>query len=287
MTNPSFVDVDGVQIAFETHGEGYPLLLLHGFPRTRRTWECLVPGLSGRFAMGMPDRRGYGDSDRPADPDAYTLAHMAGDAIAVADALSWERFMVVGHDRGAPVARKLAADLPGRVTGAFIMDSMAEGSGMQGPPDTSGRTWYFGFYRQRGVAEAIMNNDPRLFFSLFLDRNPHLSPEEHAFYVEQFAKPGSVEAVLADYRSGLEQDPAYWESEVEAGKIIETPLHVVWGDRGPSSASPVLESWRKVARSVDGGPVPDAAHYIHEMQPGLTAQAIMRFADALGIPKHS
>ena len=283
MSEAQFATVNGVRTAYETSGSGFPLLLLHGFPRTRRTWEQIVPALSERFTVVAPDRRGYGDSERIPDPAAYGLAAMAADGVALMDHLGHERFVVVGHDKGAPTARRIAADLPERVAGMVQIDSTPQGVGAE-RRDPGGRQWYFDFFRQRNVAEPIVNAVPELFFGLFLDRNPHLSPEERAFYVEMFSRPGAADAVIWDYRLALEEDPDYWRAEIAAGRRITVPVLSIWGGSGPSASADVLGAWRRVADDVRGGPVEGSAHYVQEQQPEATLAAILGFADELGLP---
>ncbi len=282
MGDLQFANVNGVRTAYETTGDGFPLIALHGFPRTRRTWEKVTPALAGRFTVVAPDRRGYGDSERIADPAAYGLASMAADAVALMDHLGHERFLVVGHDKGAPTARRIAADLPGRVVGMVQIDSGPQGVGAE-RRDPSGRQWYFDFFRQRNVAEPIVKAIPELFFGLFLDRNPHLTPGERAFYVEMFSRPGTSDAVIWDYRLALEEDPDYWRAEVAAGRKLAVPVLSIWGASGPSARADVLAAWREVADDVRGGPVEGSAHYVQEQQPEAVVSAIMAFADELGL----
>lgn len=274
--------LNGVRTAYETAGDGFPMLLLHGFPRTRRTWERVTPALAQRFTVVAPDRRGYGDSERIPDPAAYGLAAMAEDAVALMDHLGHERFIVVGHDKGAPTARKLAADLPERVVGMAQIDSTPQGVGPE-RRDPGGRQWYFDFFRQRNVAEPIVNAIPELFFGLFIDRNPHLPPEERAFYVESFSRPGTADAVIWDYRLALEEDPAYWRAEVAAGRRITTPVLAIWGGSGPSANADVLGAWREVADDVRGWPVEGSAHYVQEQQPEAVIAALLGFAGEIGV----
>jgi haloacetate dehalogenase len=281
---PLFAEVNGIRIAYEKTGQGYPLLLLHGFPRTHRVWSRVTPALARRFTVVAPDRRGYGDSDRPTDSASYDNANMTQDALGLARHLGWTEFLVVGHDRGSPDARRLVGDHPDVVRGAMILDGLPEGVKLAQRQDTTGRQWYFDFFRQRGVAEQLIGQNPRLFFSLFLDRNPHLSREEHEYYVQMFCRPGTVEAILADYRAGLEVDRVYWEEQVRAGRKLRTPLYVVWGAQGPAAGAPVLEAWRQVAESVRGEAVPESGHYVQEQQPEAVARHILRFADELGLP---
>lgn len=282
-TSPNYADVNGVRIAYDLTGSGFPLVLLHGFPRTRRLWSRVTPALASRFTVLAPDRRGYGDSERPAPPAAYDSGTLAQDTLQLAERLGLERFIVVGHDRGAPVARRLAAERPDVVAGALIMDTLPQGAGYEPPRDRSGRTWYLDFFRQRDVAEQIIGQNPRLFFGLFVSRHQHLTPEEHTFYTDAFSRPGSTEAVLADYRAGVEIDGPYWEEAARAGRKIEVPVYVIWAARGPAANAPVLDVWRRVAKDVDGEIVPDTAHYIPEEQPEATVRHIARFADRLGL----
>jgi haloacetate dehalogenase len=282
-STPQYAKINGIRIAFETTGDGFPLLMLHGFPRTHRTWEKVAPMLSQRFTLITPDRRGYGDSDRGSAPDSYDNATMASDMLGVVDHLGINAFVVVGHDKGMPTARRVAADNPERVKGAVLLDGMPEGADVPRGKDTSGRTWYFDFFRQRGVAEQLIGQNPRLFFSLFLERNPHLTAEELDFYASMFSRRGSVDAILADYRAGLELDGEHWQQQAQAGIKMTVPVLALWGGRGPSANAPMLDAWRQVADNVRGEVVESSAHYIQEEQPEFVAGRILAFADELGI----
>ena len=169
------------------------------------------------------------------------------------------------------------------VAGMVQIDSSPQGVGAE-RRDPGGRQWYFDFFRQRNVAEPIVNAIPELFFGLFLDRNPHLLPEERAFYVEMFSRPGTADAVIWDYRLALEEDPDYWRAEVAAGRKIAVPVLSIWGASGPSANADVLGAWREVADDVRGWPVEGSAHYVQEQQPEATVAAILGFADELGLP---
>lgn len=276
--------INGARIAYSVVGTGYPLLLLHGFPRTHRVWSAVTPALAARFTVLAPDRRGYGDSDRTPDPKDYDNATMTKDTIELTRHLGWDRFLVAGHDKGLAVARRLAAEFPDTVIGAMFMDGAPETAASGQRRDPTGRTWYLDFFRQRGVAEAMINADPRLFFSLFLDRNPHLSADEHEYYVQMFCRRGTVDAILADYRASAEIDRPYWAQEFAKGHKLTVPVYAIWGDRGPSATIPVVEAWKTVADHVEGAAILDAAHYVQEEQPEQVVEHLMRFADSLGLP---
>jgi haloacetate dehalogenase len=279
-----YASVNGIRLAYEQTGAGCPLLLIHGFPRDRRLWRKITPRLARRFGVVAMDRRGYGESDRPPDAASYDNRTMAADALGLARVLGWKKFMVVGHDRGAPVAQRIAADHPNQIIGLVMLDCLPFGLRDERPREPSGRSWYMDFFRQRGVAEQIIGQNPRLFFSLFLQRHSHLTPEEHEEFLEPFCRPGSMAAVLADYRHSMEGDAAYWKEWFQNGNRIVTPVCVLWAERGPSARAPVLDVWRKAAHDVRGAVIPDCAHYLQEQQPEEVSQHVLRFADEIGIP---
>ena len=103
------VDVDGVGIAYEVTGAGWPVVLLHGFPDSGRLWRHQVPALAGAgFQVIVPDLRGYGRSAKPEAIEAYSLALLARDVMAILADLEITRAHVVGHDWGAALAWGLA-----------------------------------------------------------------------------------------------------------------------------------------------------------------------------------
>ena len=110
------IDSSGVTLDVQVEGEGRPVVLLHGFPDTKRLWSKQVPALvDAGFQVIVPDQRGYGASDKPAEVEAYSIPFLAIDVTAILDHLGLERAHVVGHDWGAAVAWATAAFAPERV----------------------------------------------------------------------------------------------------------------------------------------------------------------------------
>src|SRR4030095_10219615 len=106
-------------------GGGYPVLLLHGYPQTHVCWHSVAPILAERFAVICPDLRGFGDSDKPpSDPEhmAYSKRVMAQEQVEVMRSLGFNEFAVVGHDRGARVAHRMALDHAEKITKLALLD---------------------------------------------------------------------------------------------------------------------------------------------------------------------
>ncbi len=154
------VDVNGVNLEVHVEGEGRPVVLLHGFPDSHRLWSKQVPALVGAgFQVIVPDQRGYGASDKPADVDAYSLPFLAIDVTAVLEALDIERAHVVGHDWGAAVAWGVASFAPERVDHLVAMSVGHPSAFSAMNMEQRARSWYMLLFQFEGVAERWLQAD--------------------------------------------------------------------------------------------------------------------------------
>jgi pimeloyl-ACP methyl ester carboxylesterase len=110
------IDSSGIALDVNVEGEGRPVVLVHGFPDTKRLWSKQVPALvDAGFQVITYDQRGYGASDKPAELDAYSIPFLAIDLTTILDHLGIEQAHLVGHDWGAAVVWATAALAPARV----------------------------------------------------------------------------------------------------------------------------------------------------------------------------
>jgi 3-oxoadipate enol-lactonase len=116
---------DGVALAVEVTGEGPGLLLVHGLGGWKEDFADHVPTLARDHTVVTFDHRGHGESDKPADPAAYSFARLVDDTVAVADATGLDRFRLLGHSMGGMVARKIVLHEPARVDALIMMDTSA------------------------------------------------------------------------------------------------------------------------------------------------------------------
>lgn len=217
------VDSGGVSIQYETHGpdDGPPVLLLHGFPDTGRLWRHQVPALVGAgHRVIVPDQRGFGASDKPAEVDAYNLLVLAGDALAVLDHAGVERAAVVGHDWGAPVAWALGAMAAARVERLVAMSVGHPTSFRSAGVAQREKSWYMLLFEIPGVAEQWMSDDG---WARFREWSNHPDADAVVADMEQH---GSLTPGLNWYRANsaarsLLEDPPQLPP-------IEAPVMAMW-----------------------------------------------------------
>ena len=155
----SRVDVNGVGIEYQVTGQGRPVVLLHGFPDSGRLWRHQVTALAeAGFRVIVPDLRGYGLSDKPAEVEAYSLPLLAGDVMAVLADAGAERAHVVGHDWGAALAWAIASLAPGSVDHLAVL-SVGHPSTFRRTPEQRQKSWYMLLFQFEGVAERWLTEN--------------------------------------------------------------------------------------------------------------------------------
>jgi pimeloyl-ACP methyl ester carboxylesterase len=270
-----FADLDAVRLHYVTAGAGDPVVLLHGWPQTWFMWQDVIPLLAPHFALVAPDLRGLGDSSRPAD--GYDKMTVARDIAELMSRLGHQRFRVVAHDWGGPVAFALAAQFPQRVSAMAIFDAPVLGDG--GPIEHHGR-WHFGFHALPGLPEALTEGREDIylrFFYRFAGARPDaISEDAQAEYVRAYSQPGAMTAGFNYYRA-VPQDITDNSAFRDAGRKLDMPILVYGGDpqtRGRGMTA--LESWARVATNVSGGVAENCGHWIPEERPDFVASEVLR-----------
>jgi len=282
------IRANGVQIAAVVGGSGPPLLLLHGYPQTHAIWHKVAPRLAQRFTVVATDLRGYGDSAKPpTTPDhaPYSKREMARDQVEAMRALGFERFFLAGHDRGARVAHRLAADHGQAVRRAAFLD-IAPTLAMYEQTNQAFATayWHWFFLIQPPpFPETLIGANPQYLLKTVFrawsrkEAAQAFAPAALAEYARCFATPQAIHATCEDYRASagidLEQDRADLERK------LTCPLLVLWGESGWVGRAydpPAL--WRERATDVRGHAVP-GGHFLPEEAPQETLAALEAFFD--------
>jgi 3-oxoadipate enol-lactonase len=118
--------VNGTEIAYETRGQGEPLLLIHGAGVSHREFQPQYEALGAKFRLILPDVRGHGESGQM--PTPYTIKQFADDMIALLNYLGFDKAFVLGHSMGGGIAQQIAVGYPERVP-ALVLAETAYGFG--------------------------------------------------------------------------------------------------------------------------------------------------------------
>jgi len=283
------VATSGAAINLRLGGGGPPLLLLHGYPQTHVMWHRVAPYLAERFTVVAADLRGYGDSAKPAsDPAhaAYSKRAMARDQVEVMSRLGFERFAVVGHDRGARVAHRMALDHPDRVERAAVLDicptlAMYERTDMA---FASGYYHWFFLIQLHDLPERLIAADPDFYLESKIG-GFGLEPRKHApeifdpaaldEYKRCFRDPAAIHASCEDYRAAATIDLEH--DRADLSRKVACPLLALWGTQGlVGRCFDVLALWRERAGDVTGRSI-DCGHYLAEEAPADTLAALQAF----------
>jgi len=252
-------------------------------------WHRVAPYLAERFTVAAADLRGYGDSAKPAsDPAhaAYSKRAMARDQVEVMGSLGFERFAVVGHDRGARVTHRMTLDHPDRVERAAVLDicptlAMYERTDMA---FASGYYHWFFLIQPYDLPERLIAADPDFYLEsktggFGLDPRKDISetfdPAALEEYKRCFRDPAAIHATCEDYRAAATIDLEH--DRADLNRKIACPLLALWGTQGlVGQQFDVLGLWRERAGDVTGRSI-DCGHYLAEEAPADTLAALQAF----------
>lgn len=282
-----WIDTDAGRFFVRAHGAGPPLLLLHGYPQTHVEWARIAPKLAERFTVVLMDLRGYGWSVAPPSQGGalYTKRLMAQDAVATMGALGHLRFSVVGHDRGARVAYRLALDSPERLEKLVVLDiipTAARWAALNAEQAIKAYHWMF-LAQPEPLPEMLIGPNAIHYLdhtlaswtaSSSLDA---FDPAALAHYRAAFNEPTRIHAACEDYRAGATLDRADDEADRAAGRKITAPLLALWGGRGLGGGeNSTLDIWREWATKAQGRQL-EGGHFLPEENPQATLDALLEF----------
>ncbi|HYX32414.1 MAG TPA: alpha/beta hydrolase [Oligoflexus sp.] len=275
--NQNYANLKDVRLKYVTLGKGKPVLLLHGVPETSYGWRRLMPLLADDYMLVAPDLRGLGDSSRPTvGYDKKTIARDVWQLMH--DRLECERFAVVGHDWGAPVAFRIAADHPDAVTHLALLDMGVLGDEPEGLGVTP--RWHHLFLQVLDLPEALIVGRERVIMEFMLyelaDKPGAFSDADINEYLRTYSQPGALRAMCEYYRA-IHQDIADNRATFATGFKLPMPTLGIGGGGKRGRGEGVVESLRRIARHAEGSVIPDCGHWIHEEQPQELANRLRSF----------
>jgi pimeloyl-ACP methyl ester carboxylesterase len=265
----------GVELEVWTLGDpaNPPIIFLHGFPESHRTWAHQMAGLGDKFWCIAPDQRGYARSSKPPEVGEFTVPKLVADVFALADALSIDRFTLAAHDWGGAIGWAAALTQPERVERLVIANAphpyIYQKTIIENL-DQRQAAQYIRTFRGNELEKRIAENGLYWFFEhSFMRYLPAgaVSAEERAKYLDEWSQPGALKAMFNWYRASPTDVPAM-DDVIETTAFLKRPfpkLHVstliVWGMKDPALLPCQLEGLEAYVPDVTIIRIPDAGHF--------------------------
>ena len=280
-----------LNIGYEESGQGFPVILLHGFPDDAHAWQDVGPPLAkAGYRVLAPYLRGYGPTSFR-DPNAPRMAEQAAigqDVIDFADALGLDRFALSGYDWGGRAACIAAALHPDRVRAAVLISGYLIQNTIDpappGSPETEKNLWYqYYFNTERGRAGLTANRRAICKF-LWQTWSPtwHFTEETFEKTAASFDSPDFVDCVIHSYRHRIGNapgDPRFRELEerlakhprIEAPTIILRGADDTLGGREPAESADKASFPNLISRRMIAG----AGHFLPREKPLAVSAALL------------
>ena len=270
-----------------TGGSGPAVLLLHGYPETHVMWHKVAPALARDYTVVCADLRGYGDSSKPKglpDHSNYSKRAMAGDMAEVMSALGHRRFHLVGHDRGARVAHRLARDhgngVRSRVNSLTVLDISPTLRVFENTDMALARAFYHWFFliQAAPMPERMIGGMRRDYLLGRIGRGPgglrHFPKAAQREYLRCFDARG-IHGSCEDYRAAAGIDLIHDRKNL--GQKLRMPVLALWARHSPvGTMFDCLANWREVARNVRGREL-NCGHFLPEEKPQEVLRELRRF----------
>lgn len=270
-------------------GEGFPVLLLHGFPETNLMWREIAPLLAGEYKVIAADLPGYGRSNCPDERlrDAMSKREIATTLVEAMRSAGHDRFAIVGHDRGGRVAYRAALDHATCVSHVAVLDVVPTFDVWdRADARLALAFWPFSLLAQPSplperlifsAPDAVVDNalgewgTPRDVFPDWVRET----------YVAALSAPGHIHAICEEYRAAASIDRENDAADLRAGRRINCPLLALWSESGAlaswyDDAGGPLALWRRWAVDVQGRAM-TGGHFFPEEHPAITAGVITDF----------
>ncbi len=279
------IPVDNNTIFIRRYGNGSPLLMVHGFPRTSLMWRHVAPHLAQNHTVICADLRGYGRSGVPASTEdhyPYTKRAMAQELVAVMDKLGFAKFDLVGHDRGGRVSYRLALDHPEKVQRLAVFDVIPISEAWGHADANFAKTyWPWSLLSQKApLPEKYLAGAPGAVFDNAFGQGS-FGPEVRAEYTETYRDPARVHAICEEYRAAATLDIDHDRADQKQSRRITCPMLHLWASGGPLDTlygqyGGPLGIWRKWADNVHGQAV-KGGHFFPEENPTETTELLSKF----------
>ena len=274
-------------IRYRKAGKGPALLMLHGNPQTHAMWHKIAPKLVKEYTVICPDIPGYGKSFKPSvteNHEPYSKVNMASDLINFMELLGFDKFYILGHDRGARIAHRLALNYSKNVIKMILLDIIPTIEHFERTNMEFAMGYYHWFWlaQRSPIPESVINKAPEEWFFAHTSREKKdkdfFHPKALSDYLECIKNPETINAICEDYRAAATIDMIDDKKSRDDNIKINVPLLILWGNKGKLEQwYQTLSIWKKYCSKEVKGNAINSGHYLAEENPGEVIESIKNF----------
>ena len=277
---------DECEIFFVEKGKGTPVVLLHGFPQTHSMWADVAPLFPDTYHVICPDLRGYGQSGKPEGYENYTFRNMGKDVISILKYLNIEKKAhIIGHDRGARVAYRIAIDHPELVASVMFMDIVPTRRIFSELTASLAFSYYHWFFLSQPypVPELLIGKDPDQFYNSCLQgwgptTKSAFSKSQIREYRNSWRNEHCIRAMCDDYRAAYHIDQ--YDEANDSKSPVKVRFAAVWGRDGVMAKTFDMKSiWKSEGKFYSGIEM-QGGHFFVDQFPFETFKVIDTFISA-------
>jgi len=265
-----------------------PVILLHGFPESHRTWRHQIAALARDHYVVAPDQRGFGHSARPEGVDAYTPDKPVADLLALAEHLGIGPFTLVGHDWGGAIAWMAALQNPQRIARLIIVNAphpLLFQRSLFDDADQRAASQYITAFRNPDFEKFVDRIGIEAFFDQSFAKytdSALLEPEKPA-YLAEWSQPGAMTSMLNWYRGSAVLVPAPGETPERPVWLdapfppVTQPTLVIWAMKDTALLPVQLEGLERYVPDLTVVKIANAGHFVPWEKPELVTEAILEW----------
>lgn len=287
ITLPTGVELDVWSAGDPAHP---PIIFLHGFPESHRTWRHQMAELARDHYVIAPDQRGFARSSKPPEISDYTPDKMVADLFGLADTLGLTRFTLAAHDWGGAIGWAAALKAPERIARLIICNAphplIFQRTLIDDLPQRKASQYILAF---RDTIEArIKENGLEWFFEHSFMRHlqaSNVSAEDRAAYLDEWSQPGAIHSMLNWYRAtpmhvpGMDEvppRPAFLDAPFP---VLNMPTLIIWGMKDPALLPCQLEGLDTLVSDLTIARI-DCGHFTPWEAPEAVNVAVRSFLEA-------
>ncbi len=275
-----FIYTNGIKLHYVTQGEGKLMLMLHGFPEFWYSWRHQIPEFAQDYKVVALDLRGYNDSDKPQQLQAYDMTQLVADVEGVIKGLGYDNCILVGHDWGGAIAWYFSYAHPEMLEKLIVLNIPHPAKFKEGIRTLQQliKSWYMFFFQIPLLPELVLQaNDYQWIASTFVDMaidKSAFTKEDLNAYKDAAAKRGALTAMLNYYRNIF---PELLQESQQDWEMLEIPTLMIWGENDTALGKELTYGTEKYVRNLTVKYIPDCSHWVQQEKPALVNQYLREF----------